>query len=273
MSERRHIEERLALFDELSGILGAMRSFALVALHRNRQHEAAQQEAVNTLETILHPLLAFLPPQAAKGEDLWLLLGSSRGFCGNFNESLLAYWQASGGQSCPTIALGERLVARMPATARWIPVANASGHTEISSTTDRILLAIRDLQTRYGPASGLVACLHDTGGLRTRRLLPFPGTGATAEAVPILTNEPAAQVAAGVAEQYLYHQLLWLQLKSLGMENHLRLQQMENALQHLNETGTALQRQRNRMRQEDIIEEIELMARVNANARKPSWSH
>ena len=41
----------------------------------------------------------------------------------------------------------------------------------------------------------------------------------------------------------------------------MRLMQMENALQHLERGGDDLKRQRNRMRQEEIVEEIEIMAR------------
>jgi len=43
------------------------------------------------------------------------------------------------------------------------------------------------------------------------------------------------------------------------VENHMRLMQMETALRHLERGGEELQRQRNRLRQEEIVEEIELM--------------
>jgi len=48
-------------------------------------------------------------------------------------------------------------------------------------------------------------------------------------------------------------------LRSIRVENHMRLMQMENALNHLDEGGDELMRQRNRLRQEEIVEEIELM--------------
>jgi F-type H+-transporting ATPase subunit gamma len=41
----------------------------------------------------------------------------------------------------------------------------------------------------------------------------------------------------------------------------MRLMQMENALQHLERGSEDLRRQINRLRQEEIVEEIELMAR------------
>jgi F-type H+-transporting ATPase subunit gamma len=50
-----------------------------------------------------------------------------------------------------------------------------------------------------------------------------------------------------------------LLLRAIRVENHMRLMQMENALNHLERTSEDLNRQRNRMRQEEIVEEIELM--------------
>ncbi len=41
MSQRREIEARLALYDDLSGILGAMRSFALAELRKVGKREYA----------------------------------------------------------------------------------------------------------------------------------------------------------------------------------------------------------------------------------------
>jgi hypothetical protein len=45
------------------------------------------------------------------------------------------------------------------------------------------------------------------------------------------------------------------------VENHLRLIQMENAQQHIERAGAALTSARNQMRQEEIVEEIELIQR------------
>ncbi|MDD1612906.1 MAG: F0F1 ATP synthase subunit gamma, partial [Methylococcaceae bacterium] len=65
--------------------------------------------------------------------------------------------------------------------------------------------------------------------------------------------------AAGIAEHFLFHQMLAILVRSIRIENHMRLMQMENALRHLDEGSSNLLRQRNRLRQEEIVEEIELM--------------
>jgi len=110
-----------------------------------------------------------------------------------------------------------------------------------------------------GAAFGLIACLRDEQGARSERLWPLPNAPSNAGQSPPLTFAPAATVAAGVAEHYLFHNLLALLLRSIRVENHMRLMQMETALRHLERGGEELQRQRNRLRQEEIVEEIELM--------------
>lgn len=63
-----------------------------------------------------------------------------------------------------------------------------------------------------------------------------------------------------MAEHYLFHSLFALLLRSLYVENHMRLLQMENALNHLSQKSEEMRRMRNRLRQEEIVEEIELIA-------------
>lgn len=262
MTQRREIEGRLVLFEDLSGILGAMRSFALAELHRVTRREEAQQQVVHSLTDTLQDMVAFLPPppQANVCNDIWILFGSVRGFCGSFNEDVAHEWQRANGEERPTIAVGERLVSMMPAHASLISVRGADGGLDAAMAIDRILAAIRKTWNLSGGQSGIVACLRDEDGARTQRLVPLPVSQDEKRFLPLM-NEPPARVALGVTEHFLFHILLALQLRSIRVENRMRLMQMENALQHLEHGSEDLMRQRNRMRQEEIIEEIELMAR------------
>ncbi len=260
MTQRREIEGRLALYDDLSGILGAMRSFALAELHRITRREEAQQQVVQQLTQTLHDVSAFLPPQARPERDIWLLFGSMRGFCGSFNEDVLHAWQASGTVACSAIVVGDRLAATMPENVTFLTVQGAEGGLDAAAAIDRILAALAQLR-REGPCS-LVACWRDEEEIRIQRLLPLPVPPQTPYRLPPIMNEPPPRVAEGVAEHYLFHALLSMLLRSIRVENRMRLMQMENALQHLDCGREDLQRRRNRMRQEEIVEEIELMSRV-----------
>jgi F-type H+-transporting ATPase subunit gamma len=94
----------------------------------------------------------------------------------------------------------------------------------------------------------------------SERLLPLGGpvTGQTTS-LP-LTQEPAGRVGQRVIEHYFFHTLLARLLHAIRVENHMRLTQMENALRHLGQGSEDMQRRRNRLRQEEIVEEIELIA-------------
>ncbi len=266
MSQRREIEAHLALYDDLSGILGAMRSFALAELHRVSRQEQAQQQIVDAVRAALEVVAlsrddaSFEPPRAGGAlTEAWLLFGSVRGFCGSFNEEVIEAWQAAGAEDQPVIVVGERLAATMPTHAALFPVAGADGSLDAFAAIDRILIAFADVRCRHGQDCGLVACLRDENGARIVRLLPLlppPGRSGT----PPLLNEAPAVVAARIAEHYLFHQLLALVLRSIWMENRLRLMQMESALRHIEEGTGDLARQRNRLRQEEIVEEIEVIA-------------
>ena len=263
MSQRREVEGRLALFDELSGILGAMRSFALAELRKVGKREASQQQVVESLAVALQDLSGALPEAFYAGSaetcaDIWLLFGSVRGFCGSFNEDVRRFWQGAADEQAPLILVGERLHGLFDGHESACCLDGAEGGLDAPAAIDRILAAVSEL--RPGDDYGLMACIRDEQGARSQRLwpLPRPADDGVSSALP-LTYQPIAAVAGGVAEHYLFHSLLALMLRSIRVENHMRLMQMETALRHLERGGEDLQRQRNRLRQEEIVEEIELM--------------
>lgn len=262
MSQRREVEARLALYDELSGILGAMRSFALAELRKVGKRESAQQHVLASVAQALGDLTGQWPPDASDdtrltGTDTWLLLGSTRGFCGSFNEDIKRFWREHAPADAPLIVFGERLQSLFDPMPNAVYLAGAEGGLEAASAIDRILEAVNDLQN--GSNLGLVACWRDDRGACSRRLWPLP---LSVDDVPLrstLTFSPIADVVSGVAKHYLFHSLLALLLCSIRVENHMRLMQMETALQYLARNTEDLQQQRNRLRQEEIVEEIELI--------------
>ena len=260
MTQRRDIEARLELYDDLSGILGAMRSFALAELHKVLRREEAEHQVMNTLSGVMADVSSVLPPPAKQSTDVWLLFGSVRGFCGSFNEDVVRAWQENGADQLPTVVVGERLTTLISENISITPVSGAVGALDAPAVINRILAALNEVRSRVGLDTGLMACLRDEEGIHIQRLLPYPVTASGKNLFP-LTNEAPLEVATKVADHYLFHSLLGLLLRSIRVENRMRLLQMENALQHLDKGSEGLKRQRNRLRQEEIVEEIELMAR------------
>lgn len=259
MSQRREIENLLALYEDLSGILGAMRSFALAELRKVGKREATQQQLVQSLSLALNDVAFALPPLEKPDYHIWLLFGSVRGFCGSFNEDVLRCWQERADQQQPVILIGERLHDLLPENPLLRRVAGANGGLDAAATIERMLPAIAELRQKHRGTPGLIACFRDEHGARSQRLLPpAEERAATAGYPPDIFSSPT-ETAAGIAEHYLFHQMLAILLRAIRVENHMRLMQMESALRHLDEGGSDLTRQRNRLRQEEIVEEIELM--------------
>jgi F-type H+-transporting ATPase subunit gamma len=259
MSQRREIEARLALYDELSGILGAMRSFALAELRKIGKRETTQQLLVQNLSAALNSVAFALPPPEEPEYDIWLLFGSVRGFCASLNEDVLRFWQEQTDESTPAILIGERLHDLLPESGMTLRVPGANGGLDAAATIESILPAIPELRKKRRGIPGLIACFRDDHGASSQRLLPLAGEPSVSSGYPPYVFASAEETAAGIAEHYLFHQLLAILLRSIRVENHMRLMQMENALHHLEEGSGELNRQRNRLRQEEIVEEIELM--------------
>ena len=259
MSYRREIEARLALYDELTGILGAMRSFALAELRRVGKREAAQQAVMESLAAALHDVNCALPAPCVKSREIWLLFGSARGFCGSFNEDVARCWREQTDGKTTRILIGERLHGLLDTGTNAYCLPGAQSALDATATIDRILAAIEEVRTTRQDEFRLMACFRDEKQPRCQQLWPLPIIRSQGNAYPPQTFSPLDEVASGVAEHYLFHTLLALLLRAIRVENHMRLMQMETALRHLEQGGEDLQRQRNRLRQEEIVEEIELM--------------
>lgn len=266
MSQRRDIETRLALYQDLKGIFAAMRSFALTELQRVNKRENAQQQVMQALKLALDDLVYARIALPTPIYDICLVLGSVRGFCGSFNDDVLACWQQQCSKDTPTILIGERLHEAPQNNMLIKHMPGATGSLDALMVMESILSAIAEIRSTQQGESGLIVCIRDDNGARIERLWPLPDNPLTSTAYPPFTYAPPAKVAAGVAEHYLFHDLLTLLLRSIRVENHMRLMQMENALRHLERDIDELQRLNNRLRQEEIVEEIELMI----GARKSS---
>lgn len=264
MTQRHDLDARLALYGDLSGILNAMRSFALAELRRVTQREETQHQTAAALAQALADIALALPTPESPKQDIWILLGSVRGFCASFNEDVLNVWQQKKIAAAATIVVGERLATLMLNSASATIVPGAISAIDAIATIDRILAAVEAVRQTRRDNTGLVICYRDELGARQQRLMPLPNPQhASPRELPI-TNEPVARVAAGVAEHYIFHTLLSILFRSLRVENHMRMMQMENALQHIERNTEDLSRLRNQLRQEEIVEEIELIIGMNS---------
>ena len=136
---------------------------------------------------------------------------------------------------------------------------------EVQPVLVRLVQLLCDLQQRHRgePLQGLTAYYHggENGEVICRRLLPMPEPRQSRpqHAFPPLLNLSPLDFFSQLTDHYLYAVLHEVFYQSLMAENRQRLEHMDNALRKLDKDMARLRQQNNRLRQEEIIEEIEVI--------------
>ncbi len=285
MSKRRQLELHLSAWQELRTIMAAFKNLSFIEAQKLRRLLATQQQVISNIEEAAADFLAHYPQTiAGTGEHapLYVLLGSERGFCGDFNESLLTSFRehsASHAATTRIVAIGRKLHARISDDPRLTAsLAGPSIAEEVPAVLLRIVDTLNTLQSQH-PVSSLRVLHHeifDTGTrLRLRRpfedlrprdpALPYP---------PLLTLPPAVFFHA-LVDHHLYAVLHGMFYSSLAAEQQQRLEHLDGAMQRIDKKLAAGWLRRNTLRQEEITEEITLILQSAGKLRSemPFASH
>jgi F-type H+-transporting ATPase subunit gamma len=133
----------------------------------------------------------------------------------------------------------------------------------VGSVLNQLAQSIAMVQREHGPLA-LSVMYHDSNGgdLRERALFPpfanVPGPKRHFGHPPQL-NLPPPVLFAALLEQYLFAMLSELLYTSLMAENQKRVQHLDSAIRHLDDRREELARRSRVLRQEEIIEEIEVI--------------
>ncbi|CAB4243272.1 F0F1-type ATP synthase, gamma subunit [Methylacidimicrobium sp. AP8] len=273
MSRRREVLRYRRSLREIGEIMKAMKNMALVEVRKLAKFAGVQRDLIAALEAMAeafygsHPEL--LPPDRPGDRPIYLLLGSERGFCADFNSSLVRFWEervreVAGKGDYELLLVGARLEARaagFPKITRAL--AGPSVWEEVAGFLPRLMAAIRELVERG--ATGLIVVFHesDRESIEERRLLPLPiAAEKLRKRVPgpaPLLQIPARDFSEDLVETYLLAALHEALYSSLAAENRKRMEHMQNALDQLDKRVAELTNAANRLRQEEITEEIEVI--------------
>lgn len=268
MTRRHEVGKRIATLREIDEILTAMKNLSLVEVRRIEGFIEAQRAALAVIEDAAADFLADYgtqtrPPPA--GRDVLCVIGSERGFCGDFNARVVeeaVRWQSDRAEPAAVLLVGERLVAAWTgAVTAAIPGAGVGDEVpQVLQAMAEQLPGLLVEGDAVAPA-GLVVVYQAGDGASAQRLLPVPEPPARARALPypVLLNLPPAGFFAALTDQYLYAALQSALYESLLQENQTRLEHMEQAIRKLQDDLDALDRRRNHLRQEEITEEIEVI--------------
>jgi F-type H+-transporting ATPase subunit gamma len=270
MSQLHAVRQRLHVYGELRQIMGAMKNIALMELHKLTGLLEAQRDLLGAFEQAAADFFAGHPnllPAAGSGPPLIVAVGTERGFCGDFNETVLRALQelppAPGGP--PAIVLVGGRLARRDA-----PLPGVAARLEGPAVIDEVRPAIQrllgaltgqpDLAARFS-LHNLVIIHHQerAEGPRVRLYRPreaFDRAQPTGQPAARLLLPPPAFLGL-LIEQYLHAALYSVFYDSLAAENHRRVAHMQGALNRIDERMAAGRMRMNALRQEEITEQIE----------------
>ena len=274
MSRRRNIEVHKRNLGEIREIMNSMKSLAYIETRKLTKRIAAQRAVVESIETAARDFLSFHPQAKSRrsSESVRLVVGTERGFCGDLNQQLRrdvaapaeardAAPEGGAGQQ-HLIIVGRKLHALFEDDGRVAAfVDGAETAEEVAAVLNRVVAELSALQQHHGV---LAVSLTYVGAERepiTVQVLPsFTGSApAPRFANPPVLNLPPPEFLLAITDQYLFAALNEILYAALMEENHRRVTHLDGAVSHLDEQAEQLGRRLNELRQEEIIEEIEVI--------------
>lgn len=273
MSQTHELRLHITQLEEIRTILNAMKNLAFMEIHKLSRFQSMQGKAVDNIENAAMDFLSFnseLAIEDVHDKHIAVLVGTERGFCGDFNERLVE--ALNNDKYTEVIAIGSRLANklsdnRFPIIAE---IAGANVAEEVPSIINQLIDTLSASEEKGKPrglsqlAIRLSVIYHDyASGLITQRQLFPPFSQQQGKAVqyayPPILNLDAAEFYTDLISHYLFavlHEIFYI---SLMAENHNRLQHLEGAVTHLDDETVNLHRKLQIYRQEEITEEIEVI--------------
>ena len=272
MSRRRELNDRLHALRDISGILRAMKNLALMEQQKLTRFLTTQRRVVDSIEAAVEDFFTFYPEAARRlgqGTSVWLIIGSERGFCGDYNEQLRDCVEQHIRERSPhelrLLLIGRKLTAKFVQDRRV--AASLAGPTvaeEVPAVLMGLMEKLRELQARQKPGVRLeFTVIHQSpaserGGIHVHEPMKRARRPVRAGYPPLLNLDPFA-FATNLIDQHLFSLLHEVFYSALMAENLRRFQHMDQAIQRLEKDMAKLVLKRNSLRQEEITEEIEVI--------------
>jgi len=277
------ISAQIASLNELREILGAIRAMAAAQMQQSqrsldaiRNYVAIVRDALVEASSLLSEPAAS-PAATASSHPGLVVFGAEHGFCGAFNEPLLAA-VASAVSAQPglhLICVGSRAAQRAAEHGiRFDLTLPMTTHVGGVGAVARRVAA----ELYRGFAAGTLTALdamyiraaqaHQSAPRRLRLLPPEPLSPRQRPSPPPLVNVNPRQLRDEVGAEYMFAMLEACAMESFASENAARFRTMQAAHENIERKSTALDRLARGIRQEAITGEIlELIGGVAATAR------
>ena len=274
MSRRQNLVRHRESLMEIREIMNSMKTLAYMETRKLAPYLDTQSAAVETIEQVAADFLTFYPEAVTTAQpvaSLLILVGSERGFCGDFNRALFNSLDAKADEIAQQsdagpefiIAVGAKMHVLLEDDPRMTAHVDGAGTSEeITTVLNSLVEQIIMLERQHGPLR--ISCRYQAGGDApvTRTLLPpfrdLDAIGSPLSMPPVLNIEPA-QFFLELSDQYLFAALHAILDTSMMTENNDRVRHLDGAVRHIDDQAEELARQSNALRQEEIVEEIEVI--------------
>jgi len=274
MTRRQDIKQHRRSLNEIRDIMNSMKNLSFMETRKISSFLDVQHSVVKHIETVAADFLSFYPDTLTKTTgaavdeniDVYLLIGAERGFCGDFNHALLRHFETipktRDTDKLQLICVGHKLETLLENDERAITfIDGASVAEEVGYVLNEIVKQLAPIQEHYGSLN-LHVLYHDEHQLVNQQLLPpfqnLPNHHSQESHEPELNIEPR-DFLLDLSYHYLFLVLYEILYTSLMAESRQRVAHLDGAVQHMDEQSEELHRQSNILRQEEIIEEIEVI--------------
>jgi F-type H+-transporting ATPase subunit gamma len=273
MSRRRDIETHRRSLDEISEIMNSMKNLSYMETRKISTFLDVQHAMVRHIETVAADFLGHYPEtlmqstNLADSANIYLLIGAERGFCGDFNHTLRRHLETTckinDADNLQIICVGHKMGSLLENyEGEILFIDGASVAEEVDTVLNRIVSELAEIQ-KHSDMLRLYVLYHgeEQGILHQQLLPPFNDlrNNISPHGQPPLLNQAPEKFLLELGYQYLLIVLYEILHTSLMAECHHRVSHLEGAIQHLDDESADLQRQINSLRQEEIIEEIEVI--------------
>lgn len=268
MSRRNEQITHRRKLGEIRNIMNSMKTLAIMETHKLERSITNQTIMINTIQNMAADFLHFNPQELPGVEPVLntvVIIGSERGFCGDFNEQLVKRMDLL--LTDVILADSTLIVVGSKLKPLLYDTTENSYFIKGANINEDIFNVVDELAKRLGAfkqPKSLFMLYHNNqhNELVLQKLLPpfmENHDGKVNYQNPPLLNLSAREFFLELTEHYLINALHQILTVSLMIENLQRIQHLENATHHLDDKTEELKRKINALRQEEIIEEIEVI--------------
>ena len=269
MTRRRDLEHHRDSLADIGEILSSMKTLAFMETRKLARFLEAQQQVVQSIADVAGDFLGFfpgLPSAPQEATPVYLVVGSERGFCGDFNRAVAKKLAVLVGDSvhdgARVIAVGQKLRSVLtddPSVVAFID--GASVVEEVAAVLEQLIDRLSSLNAT---AAGVVVygIHHDDNDVVVTPLLPPFAQDALVPpkyTLPPLLNVPPADFLGDLVDHYLFAALNGMLYASLMAENQRRVSHLDGAVRHLEDESAELTRRCKALRQEEIVLGLEII--------------